>query len=58
MEKSQKEGKEKDDAPYIISNPSNFEINEKDFEVIDKEDKQLDIKLRKANSKFRVGFLI
>lgn len=27
-----------DNAPYIISNPSNFEINEKDFEVIDKED--------------------
>ena len=27
-----------DNAPYIISNPSNFEINEKDFEVSDKED--------------------
>lgn len=27
-----------DDAPYIISNPSNFEINEKDFEVSSKED--------------------
>jgi hypothetical protein len=27
-----------DNAPYIISNPSNFEINEKDFEVCDKED--------------------
>lgn len=30
--------KEQDNAPYIISNPSNFEINEKDFEVSDKED--------------------
>ena len=27
-----------DDAPYIISNPSNFEINEKDFEVSDMEE--------------------
>ncbi|HBN06154.1 MAG TPA: hypothetical protein DD434_10275 [Bacteroidales bacterium] len=27
-----------DNAPYIISNPSNFEINEKDFEVSEKED--------------------
>ena len=27
-----------DNAPYIISNPSNFEINEKDFEVSSKED--------------------
>lgn len=27
-----------DNAPYIISNPSNFGINEKDFEVCDKED--------------------
>lgn len=27
-----------DNAPYIISNPSNFEINEKDFEVSRKED--------------------
>ena len=27
-----------DNAPYIISKPSNFEINEKDFEVSDKED--------------------
>lgn len=27
-----------DNAHYIISNPSNFEINEKDFEVSDKED--------------------
>lgn len=27
-----------DNAPYIISNPSNFEINEKDFEVSDMED--------------------
>lgn len=27
-----------DNAPYIISNPSNFEINEKDFEVSDMEE--------------------
>ena len=27
-----------DNAPYIISKPSNFEINEKDFEVSSKED--------------------
>ncbi|NCC18428.1 MAG: hypothetical protein EOM29_05755 [Bacteroidia bacterium] len=27
-----------DNAPYIISNPSNFEINEKDFEVSNMEE--------------------
>ncbi|MDD2530507.1 MAG: hypothetical protein PHN41_04690, partial [Bacteroidales bacterium] len=30
--------KEQDNAPFIISNPSYFEINEKDFEVNNQED--------------------